>query len=112
MNDLTTQIHDPEVQLQHSPDTLVVNIVEQDATIEVLQSGDSATVNILEETIALVIGGQSSSDSDDLQTLLGGLGNVSEAGRLDGSVLAFDLVDERWKPTNMQRGQIYDGGNF
>ncbi|MEX1197803.1 MAG: hypothetical protein WEB57_08100 [Pseudohongiellaceae bacterium] len=112
MSELTTQISDTEVEVRHTPQSVVINISEQDGETEVLQSGDSATVHVQEPTIALVIGGQTGSDADGVASALGGLSNVTESDRLAGSVLAFDQAAELWKPTNMQRGQIYDGGNF
>lgn len=106
----TALVTDAQVEISEQLETTTVSIDTKGITHETLQRGESATVVVNEETVTLRIGGNNSDSPGSASP--GGLKSVSEEGKTDGSVLSYDGGLETWIPTNLQRGQIYDGGNF
>lgn len=111
----TAYIQDQVVEVVQQPQTTSVVIVTSPAEAIENPSETFATVHVADQKITLSIGCESGGGGVGPvpgTLALEDLTNVSTAARIDGSVLAFDQGSAQWMATNLQRGQLYDGGNF
>lgn len=108
----TAIITNPAVEVVEQSPTSSVVVTSGSVVPVVVQSGDFAVVQVEESTVTLGVGGLSTAGTVAGDLALEQLTNVIGGGRADGSVLAFDAESSLWAPVNLQRNQIYDGGNF
>jgi hypothetical protein len=113
---IATELTQDEATIINQADTTTVVVTALDAVPAIVKSGDMALVHVQDQTATVLLGESAIDDGggsgSPSVSALGDLSNVTEVEKSDGALLEFDLAGGQWRPTTMQRNQIYDGGNF